>query len=302
MSRYDDEVVRYMVGRAKGKFPCESFTDARVIGFCRRDLTSRKATVASSKALCAAHVNPAEVGRCTRDVREQLREETFDPSMGHYDVEVFPRKFPENSLLRRDPSSGRYERVRLGRDVEYTGWSWAAYPFDLDNDGREDLHVATGFVDEAHNRNRLLMNASTPGTIAMHDAASEVGVDVLDDGRGTVVADFDGDGDGDVLVNGVLVQPVYWRNRTGGSALDIELRSQKSNYYALGSRIVVKTSARTQTRQIGSGGVWGSYAPPVAHFGLADGEQVESVEIVWPDGHHERRAGLTPGARWVVYE
>ncbi len=223
------------------------------------------------------------------------------PDRFRYDVEVFPKQLKENVLLKRDGDA--WKNVLKGnKEAQFTGFTWAGYPFDVDNDGLQDLYVTTGMLMRSSDPNRLLLNRSGDGTIAFTDAARAWGVDALDESRGAILADFDRDGDGDLFLNNFLAEPAYYENRHGGRSLAVELRSRTGNYYGLGATVRLVTRGGVQVRPMILGGIWNTGQPPVVHFGLAAGDDPERLEIRWPSGVRTRHAEVEAGFHYIVYE
>ena len=104
-------------------------------------------------------------------------------------------------------------------------------------------------------------------------------------GRGAAYADFDHDGDLDILMstnNG----PAYLYRNDGGNRnhwLNIRLVGAKSNRDGIGSVIRVKGSSFTQSNTVHSGSSYCSASDLTATFGLQK-DTSASVEIEWPNG------------------
>ena len=107
-------------------------------------------------------------------------------------------------------------------------------------------------------------------------------------GRGTAVADFDNDGDLDLLVNAVADPPRLLRNDGGNQQhwLIVELRGAEHRD-ALGTIVKVRFGTTTLTRERQSGGSYLSSHDPRLHFGLGAATNVD-LEIRWPDGQTQQ--------------
>jgi hypothetical protein len=181
---------------------------------------------------------------------------------------------------------------------------WATGFFDFDHDGDEDLLVFNGHVyptatietmDSAYRQTPLLFErAGARFERVLPDRAgawlAETHVD-----RSAAFGDLDGDGDVDVVV-GERGGPVRVLENDGarGHWLAVALSDRRAgvgNRHGLGSRVVLRQGAITQTRWIVSGGSFQSASAPVAHFGLADGGPV-SLEVTWSDGTVQKVDGV----------
>jgi hypothetical protein len=104
--------------------------------------------------------------------------------------------------------------------------------------------------------------------------------------RGFGLFDINGDGWLD-LVKPCLDEKdrVYVARCGTESWIMIRLRDASANTRAIGSRVrVITADGKEQTRILRSGGTnYASSAPPELHFGLDTHEQIDRIEITWPD-------------------
>jgi hypothetical protein len=188
---------------------------------------------------------------------------------------------------------------------------WATMFYDFDHDADEDLVVFNGHVypaaapetmDSTFRQTPLLFERAGP-RFGRVDAAragpwlAETHVD-----RSAAFGDLDGDGDIDMVV-GELNGPIrVLRNDAEGHHLIVELADRRpgvGNRHGLGSRIVVRQGAATQTRWVFSGGSFQAASAPYAHFGLASGGPVQ-LEVAWSDGVRQTLKDVRVDRRMVV--
>ncbi|GIT91996.1 hypothetical protein JANAI62_24530 [Jannaschia pagri] len=163
---------------------------------------------------------------------------------------------------------------------------WHAQFGDVDNDGRPDLFIAKGNVDQMpgmamEDPNTLLMQQAD-GTFAERGATA--GIATPHRSRGAALADLNGDGRLDLVVVNRRAPLEVWQNTTeAGQWLAVDPRQAEGNRRAIGAFVEVRTSTGTQIqeRTVGGGHVSGTAAP--LHFGLGADESAE-VRITWPDG------------------
>lgn len=141
------------------------------------------------------------------------------------------------------------------------------------------------------------------------DVARPTGSDSIKDGRGVAVADFDGDGRLDLVMNNNNETPVLYMNnlKKSGNALELKLVGTVSNRDAIGASVRLTAAGKTMTRQVEAGSGYASQMMLPVHFGLGDAKQVDAIEIRWPSGLVQRIEGqrlttLMEGRRFVRVE
>lgn len=224
------------------------------------------------------------MGIASRDLNGDGLDEVMLTSMGD---QLLQFAQPQGVYTAAPFSIGTYaQRPHVGDDGRpSTGWH--AEFADVDNDGRADLFIAKGNVDQMpgmamQDPNNLLMQ-QPDGTFI--EAATAAGVATTARSRGAALVDFDGDGRLDLIVSNRRAPLEIYRNITpaAGAWLAVDLRQKGGNRFAIGAKITVVTPDNAQTVQhiIGGGHAGGQLLP--RHFGLGDARSAQ-VTVTWPDG------------------
>jgi hypothetical protein len=183
--------------------------------------------------------------------------------------------------------------------------AFGCFYFDYDNDGWLDIFVANGHVeDDINTLQRDVFYAQEPlvfrnlGT-RRTDGAEETPFRYVGDrlgsplvrkvvGRGSAYADYDLDGDLDVLIttNG---GPAYLFQNDGGhqnNRLRLHLKDAQRRS-AIGTKVRVNVGGENQSCMVRSGSSYCSQSELPMTIGLGKAEQVDTIEIQWLSGKME---------------
>ncbi len=224
----------------------------------------------------------SSMGPVVGDVNRDGALDVYVPDMGY------------GCLLVRRGDSFEDVTARSGMALacgQYTGWG--AGLLDYDNDGWLDVFVANGNAHHTYTEEDVL--ARNDGNGKFVDVAKQSGSYFGDPkskqvGRGAAIADYDNDGDVDILVM-VLNGPAKLLRNDGGNArhwLKVTPKLADTGTDALGTQVTVIVGGVKLVQEVT--GVCGylSQSDPRLHFGLGDAARADLVELRWPDGEVTR--------------
>jgi hypothetical protein len=201
------------------------------------------------------------------------------------DAQNFAAPMTGNRLYRND--NGTFVNVTTEAGVADGGWGWGACFLDFENDGDLDIYHTNGWSEP---RGREFEDDASRAFVSNGDGtfdqqATALGLSDSDQGRGVVCADFDSDGDVDILqlLLDATVDVRLWRNDTAvNNSIRVRLEGLAPNTEASGARIRVRMGATWQTREVILGSNFLSQNPAEQVFGLGSASQVDEITVEWP--------------------
>jgi len=190
--------------------------------------------------------------------------------------------------------------------------TFAVFFLDYDLDGNPDLFTANGHIDEQINRIQPKVTYRQPpllfrnlGSGHFKNVTTQMGAAFNRPivGRGAAYADFDRDGDLDLLItsNG---GPAYLFRNDGGNRnhwLNLRLSGAKSNRDGIGAAIRVQSAGGTQTATVHSGSSYCSQSDLALTFGLGK-DTSAFVEIQWPSGIDQKIGAVSANQFLMIDE
>ncbi len=192
--------------------------------------------------------------------------------------------------------------------------AFGCFFFDYDLDGRLDLFVANGHVENEISAVQPSVTYAEPphlfrgnGHGQFEETTGAAGADLARPvvARSAAYADIDGDGDLDLAYSTNNGLAALFRN-DGGSAggfLRLRLVGTASNRDAVGARVRLKLGDRTLTRTLQSAASYASQSEMIVTFGLgAKPPETVDVEVRWPSGVVETFPRVSTGRVQVLTE
>lgn len=249
----------------------------------------------------------------------------------------FAPQFIRNTLQinRGIGPSGNYSFSEVGRlaGLHQTDWSWSPLIADFDNDGLSDLYITNGFRRDVTNQdfieysdqNNLFVKGElseanlvkrltnldsvclpnymfrNKDSLEFENVTSDWGMNHETMSNGSAYADFDNDGDLDLVVNNINAPASLYKNNTdqlksAHKSVVIKLKGKVGNYEALGAKIsiVLPDGSKRYFENWPVRGYMSSSENRI-HVGLGNHSKIDSLLIIWPDGKQTIRTNITAG-------
>jgi hypothetical protein len=241
----------------------------------------------------------------------------FDP----YHLEDFKYRanyhyqFIQN-CLQLNNGKGYFQEIGNLAGVAATDWSWGALIFDFENNGTNDIFVSNGiFKDimdgdfrdfsESESLNSRTSNPafdftkyseklpSSPlsnwafvnkGDFKFNNESENIGLGEKTFSNGSVYVDLDGDGDLDLLLNNLNQRCSVYRNNSSNNFLKIKFEGDSKNPFGIGAKVKLKTQEGLQVKENFTNRGFQSSIEPNLIFGLNKINEVDILEVIWPDG------------------
>ena len=229
----------------------------------------------------------------------------------------FQHQYSKNCLQRNNGGGSSFSETALLSGVAATDWSWAPLFADFDNDGNKDLFVSSGIVKRPTDMDyiRFVSNLYMKPVAGRTDEYDNLALNQMPDGsshpflfkgsgnlsftdmseswgskklkgyfNGASYADFDNDGNLDLVMNCINAPAVILRNNTSGNhAVSVSFKGKGLNTIGIGTKAWVFQKDKMQYQQLMLTRGFQSSTEARLHFGLGDAAMIDSILIVWPD-------------------
>ena len=218
--------------------------------------------------------------------------------------------------LYRSPAAGQFDDVSIAAGVggpSKTTLGFGCGFADLDLDGRLDLVVANGHIDDTVRNIRGNVGYAQPphlflnlGNGKFQDVAGTNGGDFVAPrvGRGLAFADFDLDGDIDLLLTTNNGPAYLFRNdlRSANRALRLRLTGTKSNRDAIGAVVRIHVNGQVQMRTVRGGSSYLSQSELPLTFGVGKADRIDRITVEWSSGGTQELKNISSGKAYELTE
>ncbi len=243
------------------------------------------------------------------------------------------------NTLQYNRGNAMFSETGLYSGIAATDWSWAPLWMDFDNDGNKDLFISNGipkrlndmdYINFIYNneiqeklqnndmkdKDMVLMNKfpeikipnkfySNNGNLAFIDRESDIKNNAATYSNGAVYADFDNDGDLDVVVNNINDPAMLYENKTVADStkksIQVKLSGDSLNRNAVGAKIILFSINGVSTyEKTAAKGFMSSMETPL-HIGLGQ-IKIDSAFLIWPDNSVEKIAVNNVQSLTAIYK
>ena len=229
-----------------------------------------------------------------------------------------------HNMLHLGNGNGGFSEVSQLAGLSKTDWSWSPLFVDFDHDGLKDLYVTNGVKRNVQDQDGLKKQKKEVSKI--NQSGEEVSKKTINslmellpqskksnyifknkDGlqfepknnlwlsekpgisQGASFADFDNDGDLDIVMNNTNENARILKNLSSekrqANAIIIQLKNEQTkNYFGIGATVELKAGGVSQKQLISAVRGYFSSSQCIAHFGLGESTTVEQIIITWPNG------------------
>lgn len=237
------------------------------------------------------------------------------------------------NTLFRSRGDGTFAEIAHLAGLSASDWSWSPVLLDVDLDGYEDVLISAGHIHDLLDADarqairtqgaraggglqarieadRLLPSLLQPivcfrnsGDWRFEDVTAQWGTDQAGIHHALATADFDRDGDLDLVVNNLGSAIGFYRNETSAPRVAVRLRGRSPNVQGIGAKVTLRGGAvPLQSQEVVSGGRYMAGSDPQLVFAAGSVTQGMTLEIAWRSGRRSTMADVRSNRLYEVLE
>lgn len=251
------------------------------------DAAPARNAIATSEGFGGGH----SIGACWADFDNDGQFDLFAGNFAHVDSRGDQ---PKSRFLRNLGPTGGFAFEDRGTCGVFYQESYASPAAgDYDNDGDLDLLFTTVYATASFGRKNHPVLYRNNSAFMFSDETGAAGVSLLGPTYQAAWADFDRDGDLDVVTDGKLFVNLGTPNQWIGVRLVGD--GKQVNRSAIGAQVRIRLGEATLTRQVEAGTGEGNQNDLTLHFGLGAHRGPVDLEVLWPNQRVQTVRGAHPG-------
>jgi enediyne biosynthesis protein E4 len=246
----------------------------------------------------------------------------------------FQHQFSRNTLqLNRglkDNGLPIYSEIGQFAGISNTDWSWSTLLVDLDNDGYRDIFISNGYLKDITNMDNMMHTAEVykmanerkvevdylmliknlqstklknyvfrnQNGISFTNMTDKWGLLQKTVSNGAAYADFDNDGDYDLIMNNLNETVSILKNNQDkllkNNYIKLKLVGSNLNTQGIGAKIWIETEANTIYHEAYNARGYLSSSDLVITIGIGYSKEIKSLKVLWPGGRHSLIQDVEP--------
>jgi enediyne biosynthesis protein E4 len=230
------------------------------------------------------------------------------------------------NVLQLNNGNGTYSEIGQMAGVYATDWSWTPLLTDFDNDGWRDLLITNGYKKDVTDLDFVVFNSDPAANmfgsedsrrkklepqmdkmlgvkksnfiyknnkdLTFTDVTEGWGMKLPSYSNGAAYADFDNDGDLDVVINNINDKAFFYKNTLNDDRsiegnphyFRLKLSDSTQNTNAFGAKIWIYANGQMQFAEQNPCRGYLSTVESIVHFGLGQTQRLDSLVIQWQSG------------------
>jgi hypothetical protein len=198
--------------------------------------------------------------------------------------------------------------------IAETDWSWTPLVADFDNDGNRDIIISNGFPKDITDHDFIAFRREASaiaaksftlsqipevkihnyafrnnGNVTFENVTTSWGLSKPSFSNGAAYADFDNDGDVDVMINNINDEATVYENTSSKAEnsekfLSVRLKGDSMNRNGLGAWVELFYNGKQQAFEETPYRGYLSSVQLEPHFGLGNVSKIDSLVVLWPNG------------------